>query len=417
MHYFLKICIFLSFWTFFHPVFSDRGPEKEETFFLRPRYRDRVEEEKNPSKTFLKTASEDPQSFFNSLKPSSGSDLEKVVVKAKTLENSQIAEFYERISPAQFIGISWANASLLSLIANLTADRCNDSASHRVSSCLWENENELWGEFLFDSLNQHRMDQLQGFKASSNGILMGYDRNLSEVLPNFKVGINAGYAHTHLDWLDSFGNSRVHSTFLGVYAGYCRYGFSFDSSLIGFWQNYHNNRTIDLIEIKETAKSRYNGNSIVFHLGGQYSFFLQQELDLNTFGSIDLLYTSQNSFTESDANTLNLNVKTHGESFLRSELGLSVSRSICCLWGTLVPKINVSWLSLLPLSGNRITSNLKESSEFTVGTSKQCVNQVATEIQLILWMDNDLSFGGTYKGIFGSEISEQVARGTVFWKF
>ena len=111
-------------------------------------------------------------------------------------------------------------------------------------------------------------------------------------------------------------------------------------------------------------------------------------------------------------------VLKNGESFLRSEWGVAASYPICCRWGTLVPKANVSWLFLTPLSGDQIAANFAGMIDsFTVNTTNRWVNQMGAGLELIFWMNNDLSFGGIYKGMFGGPISEQEARATAFWKF
>jgi outer membrane autotransporter protein len=167
-----------------------------------------------------------------------------------------------------------------------------------------------------------------------------------------------------------------------------------------------------------TARSQYNGASAAIHAGGRYTFFFQQDIELIPFGSMDWIYISQEGFNESNADSFNLNVKKNGESFLRSEWGVAVSRPFCYSWGTFVPKANVSWLFLTPISGDGITANFEGIADpFTVNTTNRWVNQFAAGLELLLWMNNDLSFGGIYKGIFGSQISEQEVRATAVWKF
>lgn len=465
MFRFIKTIFYLSLWLFIHSAYAETADYDEQPS-LRQRYRARVEDAKKTEdhntpeipliRVFDRSPAENPEKNNNSIKVDRrgriieepgknensdqlqindskneiyegflesliappGSELEEIIIKINALDDAQFAEANDRLSPAQFIGLNWLTASLISRTTHLIADRCNDLPSRCLTSSVWEKDNELWAEGLYDHLDQKRIENLQGFKASSGGVFVGYDRNLSEFFPNLRVGAAAGYLHSRLNWLESFGSSWIHHTFLGLYAAYCRNSFNINTSLLGAWQNYRNERTFSILAPGTTARSQYNGASAAFHAGGRYTFFLPQEIELIPFGSMDWIYISQKGFNESNAGSLNLHVQKNGESFLRSEWGIALSRPLCCKWGAFVPKANISWLFLTPISGNRITANLVDSTDSSsVQTTNQWVNQFAAGLELLLWMHNDLSFGGIYKGIFGGAISEQEIRATAIWKF
>lgn len=343
-----------------------------------------------------------------------GSDLAGIVQLLNTFSDPQLIDALNRLSPAQFAGNGWASASLIANLNNQVLARGN-TLNSCLPLCPQNNQNGLWIEGVYDNLQQHPIQQLQGFRAISNGLIGGYDLLL---FPSFKLGVAGGHTRTNLRWQDSYGRNKLQTTYLGAYA-FCKLDqFQINASFLGGWQQYHNDRTIIFPGVDRVADSKYNGKVADIHLGLERTICAENGIQMIPFGGVDYIVVRQNQFSEEGALSLNLDVARNSQDFLRSELGVTVTRPFALTWGTIVPKATVSWICLDPLTGGRITGNFTGITEiFTVNTAKRAINLYAPCFELDVWRNNGLGASASYLARLSDEINEQEVCVSLSWRF
>lgn len=350
------------------------------------------------------------QNYLQGVPITLGSDLANILSNLQS--DPVLADALSRMTPAQYGGISWTTASLLSRANSMMAAR---GAS--ICSCkhpFTARKQEIWLDGLYDDLHQDSIQQLQGFKARSNGIFGGYDR---VVFDHFCIGAAGGYTRTGLNWQESFGKSSIGTGFAGLYASYCLQGCKLDASILGAWQNYHTNREISFPGVDRSAESHSSGSAFACHLGAERNFF-HEAFELIPFAEADYFLIHQNSLVEAGADSLNLNVRNHEDSFFRSNLGFAISRPFCCAWGTIIPKATLSWVWLSPISDNSITAGFIGIAEtFTVATTDRAISLASPGFDLMVRLNNGLEISAAYQGNFADRIRDQEVSAALSWNF
>jgi uncharacterized protein with beta-barrel porin domain len=350
------------------------------------------------------------QNYLQRVPITLGSDLANIL--SNLTSDPVLADALSRMTPAQYGGISWTTASLLSRANSKLAARGASICS--CTNSFSTGKQEIWLDGLYDDLHQDSIQQLQGFRARSNGIFGGYDLVAFDQL---RVGAAGGYTRTCLNWQESFGKSRIGTGYAGLYASYCPQRYKFDASILGAWQNYHTNREISFPGVDRVAESHSSGSAFTCHLGAERSFFYEA-FELTPFVEADYYLIHQNSLVESGADSLDLNVRNHEDSFFRSNLGFAISRPFCFSWGAIIPEATLSWVWLSPISDNSITAGfIGIADTFTVATTDRAISLASPGFDLMVKLKNGLEISAAYQGNFADRIRDQEVSATLSWHF
>lgn len=197
---------------------------------------------------------------------------------------------------------------------------------------VWVQGNGIFGKI-------SNVNQVPNSRFQSGGFTTGIDYRWAE---HFTTGIFGGYQGLYSKYTNG-GMTTVNTALFGTYTTYQNGGFYSDLVLTGGYSGYNVRRPIQFGSIDRTASSRPDG--------GQFSAYLDLGYDWKvgqfTFGpivSLQYTYAGIAPFTESGADSLDLQVDQQNINSLRSSLGgrvaytWNITRNI-----TLIPEVRMFW--------------------------------------------------------------------------
>ena len=149
--------------------------------------------------------------------------------------------------------------------------------------------------------------------------------------PRFLVGIGVGYTHGW-EWVNSFpGQGYTDSVSVAVYGSYTQSGFYVDA-LAGY--AYYNNQVHRQIMIpgldQRTATGSTGANQFLGQIEGGYKFdvYAPAAATITPFGRFQITSVTQNGFTESGAQSIDLNVFQQTTNSQRTTIGADLAGAI-----------------------------------------------------------------------------------------
>jgi fibronectin-binding autotransporter adhesin len=149
--------------------------------------------------------------------------------------------------------------------------------------------------------------------------------------PRFLVGMGVGYTHGW-EWVNSFpGQGYTDSVSVAVYGSYTQSGFYVDA-LAGY--AYYNNQVHRQIMIpgldQRTATGSTGANQVLGQIEGGYKFdvYAPAAATITPFGRFQITSVTQNGFTESGAQSIDLNVFQQTTNSQRTTIGADLAGAI-----------------------------------------------------------------------------------------
>lgn len=173
---------------------------------------------------------------------------------------------------------------------------------------------------------------------------MGLDRQAS---PNFRVGLTAGYT-TGTQWVSGFSGKGTTDTFLfGLYGNY-RESMLYADAVGGYAYSYNQMwRQIPIPGLPaRTAQGRTGSNQFYGQVEAGFRFDIgtAAEAYLIPFVRLQAYTGTQNAFTETGAQSLNLSVAEQITSSLRSVIGIQLGGAIDLGWREkLALQVRLGW--------------------------------------------------------------------------
>ncbi len=202
-----------------------------------------------------------------------------------------------------------------------------------------ENTKAGWIEFLGSKIHQGNASGLDGYSANSQGTIIGFDKKLEN---DVIVGIAGLYSNSSIKSTSSLKRTDISSYQLNLYAS-SGYKNLFINAVVGAGLNrYSSHRHISGVSANAAAK--YSGHNYVarFETGAHYK--IKNDFILTPIVMLTAARNSINSFEESGADTLNLNVKNDVTNFLEGRVGLGLSKRYnLTSYNSLVPYLSLSY--------------------------------------------------------------------------
>ena len=248
---------------------------------------------------------------------------------------------------------------------------------------------------------------------TTGGATAGVDYRITT---NLRAGVLMAYDHTDAD-LDNEGSKAHIDTYQpGVYLSYADKSGFYANGLFSYaYNSYSEDRTIQFAGVNRTATGSPNGNQYGFDLDGGYDFHREAW----TFGpALGLTYVNLgvNSFSESGAQSADLNVNDQSAESLRSRLGANIRYSAKVGSVILNPHFSAFWLHEYLDDSRTITSQMQQgglAGSFGVQTTSPDRDSALLGLGIDAEFNSTLTLFLDYQADVGQDYVGQSAQGGV----
>lgn len=200
----------------------------------------------------------------------------------------------------------------------------------------------LWGEGFGGQTSQGERNDVAGYNAHYNGVLIGAD---SAFGAHWRAGGLLSYGNTSVaDTGDNSGSgTHVDSYGLLGYASYTGKPWYLDLTGGVIQQQYDTVRQIDITDFSATASGQHRGMQYVASVEAGYPVKLLADTTLTPIAALNYSYLTQSGYAESAGNGAALVVGAVNDTSVKSDLGARLERAFATEYGDLVPSLQLSW--------------------------------------------------------------------------
>lgn len=353
--------------------------------------------------------------YIKCLAPEQGSDLANVLDAAVALNNKDLNNALDQLTPDLFGAFQLTNSDNNALIAlvlseQLTKLPCSQSGCF-CEHCPHSSMDNVWISPLGNFTDVESYQQVRGYETSAGGFVTGYDHCLPM---DCLFGLATGYLYTHLDWRHSGGGADIQKAFGAIYGGYHIEWLAIDASITGGANFYDVERKIRFDAIQRRAKNSHMGYFFTPRIGIAFdNTVLTEELLIEAFGSLEYFYLYQPSYSEHGAQSLNLRVHRKTTQLVRPEIGVKILVEMAIGRACLRPYVGVSWIDKIPVGNGKYNAQLidyeNRNCTLTVNTFDDSKNFVSIQGGVKYNIDQFL-VTAMYKGDFAHNYTiNQVA--------
>lgn len=386
--------------------------------------------------------------------PSATGDLATVKTAIDGLDtNAEVADVYSQVSPEKFAGIpsfSFSNAAMqfnnlqdhmyelrtgeamgfafdrgtgafrgdLSRAKGMLLAYNGDEVERFVREVIREKEEKRSSLFINAKGNfgdQEATDSQPGFHYIAGGITTGLDYRLTEYMIG---GFSLGYTRTSSDLGGSGGEIDVDSVSCGIYGTYYGSDFYIDGASIFTSNFYETEREIEFAGLSRKAKADTFGKQLDLSLGAGRDFYFKQ---LTTGPTATISYSKLwiDSFSESGADSLNLDISEQSAQSLQLGLGWRAEYELKIGEKTALPRLHVSYQHEFFNDIRAIEARLEGGSNiFQATTAKPTRNFALVGCGIAVGLTDSVSFNAGYEAQVGQrDYSAQSVYGNVHFVF
>ena len=231
--------------------------------------------------------------------------------------------------------------------------------------CSCSKSGRIWIEPYYNWFEEKQQGEEIGFRVVSNGIAFGIEKEFSDI---WTIGVGGVWNTNNLNWALNRGHAYSESAYGALYSDLAFDNFYLGLSAYAGLDWYHTARGIHFSTIDRQADAHYKGVDTGAQLTAAYIFGAPVCL-LYPYGTVDYLYLANESYTESGAQSLDLNVSKYTSSTLRSEAGIgfqfidkNCNETVC-----LSPLVSLGWVMEWPLHRDHYSATFSgQTIPFTV---------------------------------------------------
>jgi len=225
---------------------------------------------------------------------------------------------------------------------------------------------DVWIKGFGTRANQDMRQGIQGYKANVWGTAVGADLVTTQ---NVTAGIGIGYANTNVKAKKpNIGKNDINTLQGLIYYGYDSALNHIPGDMIYFnligsfgWNTYDASRTVSFGSINRTAEASYDGQQYTAYAETGYHVPLGSVVDWIPFFSLRYTRLNTASYTETEADSLNLEVGEQGYNMCELGLGMKFVSKIRTESFDFMPEIRAQWLY------DVIADHMETTSRFTGG--------------------------------------------------
>ena len=210
--------------------------------------------------------------------------------------------------------------------------------------------------------NQPVSGAFDGYNANIYGTMVGCDRAIDQ---DTRAGFGVGYARTNITGKTFDTGTDANTVEATAYIGR-QWGPWFAYGDLSYGHNrYAESRHIVFPGLDRTATGNYGGDDVTGFAKAGYRFG-GDRCRITPFASLQYTHMDLDSYSESGAGSISLNLASQSYHFLESGLGVTASRDCAGTSGVYRPELRAKWLHELdnPMLQNVATFNVAGSPAF-----------------------------------------------------
>lgn len=273
----------------------------------------------------------------------------------------------------------------------------------------------LWARALGNKSERDTDGDYLGYDQDTTGIAVGLDGKPNSWL---LTGLGLGYTDSDLDWNNTNHKGALQGKHIGIYAstdinnyyvdGYAGYA-GFDNS---------GSRDISFYGYSALTAGDFDSNAWLGRVEGGYDFPVKNWL-LTPVAAAGYTHLKQDSFTESGAGHLNLDIDEITTESLSTALGVRASGLYAVGQWQLVPRAKVIWLHEFKDDAPTVDANFADYSvsQFSVIGVAPVSNLGVMELGLIAEYGKNLSLYIDYNSALADGFNSHLLSAGMAWKF
>ncbi len=310
---------------------------------------------------------------FFSLPATPGSDVATVNNALLALSPNAIENAFEQMDPAQFSGLIDVQLQDAILVRSTYTKHLQEFIFDKERRC-----GQL-SSFWIDGIGQWQRQRKQfGFKNQTRGITMGADYTIQD----WVLGLAFSATHDNFHVNDFASNATINSYYGGIYGGWKRDELYIDMSFISANNKYNSKRGLNFGTINRQAHANHSGNEWLAHVGFGYQMiysFLQETPYIN----LDYVQQHENSYGESGAASLDLQLHQKNAALFQAEAGVLLSTTYDAWNGVFSPILTLAYINQTPSYSKDYTANFVNSSYVFISEGRNFKrNLFATGLEL-----------------------------------
>ncbi len=352
--------------------------------------------------------------YLQAIEHDPNSDLVTIIKNLVPLSTNALTKALDQMHPALFGAFELLNVNTSSMVASfLNRHMAEVTCDHCKGDCGLTNAS-VWLQPFGYFYDQDRIGEQVGFESNTEGVIVGFNYCFDN---GIMLGTGGGYSNGYVRWKHHRGKGTVNSGYLGVYADYDYEPVYFELAAIGGINGYYSKRNIKFSAIDRHATNHHLGADFTGHLGGGGDIRLGAYY-LKPYTNVDYLYLYQENFSEHGAKDLNLTVSARHTNMLRSEVGISISRSYETPAGCWMPTLFLSGINECYLRKRHYKSRFQdESLHFLVRTFSNPIYLISPGFDFTFMIDEGLSLSLRYSSELNTEIATQKGDVRFEWFF
>src|SRR5450830_303943 len=273
----------------------------------------------------------------------------------------------------------------------------------------------VWGQVFDGHANQSERDNVSGYSANYNGLLLGAD---AEVTDHVRAGGLFSYAKTSMSNTgDNSGTSAsVNSYGLSAYGSYTGEPWYVNVLAGVAKQQYSTTRDVSYTGFSGVANGSFSGLQYTTAVQAGYPLNVEQWLPGVTVTPLaGLSYSTlrQDGYTETGGSGAGLSINAANTTSLKSELAVKAETSFDTSYGKLQPLVQVGWHHEYHDSRMQSTASFADDTTGTTSFATQSAKPVsdtgALSLGVTLLESKNLKVAARYTVEAGSGYSGQTA--------
>lgn len=224
----------------------------------------------------------------------------------------------------------------------------------------------IWFQAFGNKSDAETTSEDLGFRANSAGVMMGFDYQVDSDL---RLGIGGGYSHSNIDINRALGHSRIESPFANIWGQYVWDCYDIDFGLTYRRDSYDTKRYITFLAANRTARGHHHGYGIMPTFKVTRHIWTDGALHIRPFTSYGLFYTHEDAYQETNAGSMNLNIKSRNATIYQSTFGVGFDRHLCLPTGLLRPSLEVSYKHRKAWGQSKTVAAFQNTNVFFVSTA------------------------------------------------